>query len=87
MHGFSGCFDDFLDGPVESLNLRDTLCYNPSLRLDLADDVFVEYTINTCFTPHLCDKTILPIRISPSNINLAHLDINWVGFDSAYLNL
>ena len=61
-------------------------CCNPSSSIDLVDDVFVTYYINNCCTPHLCDKYLLPIIPSPSNINLAHVDINWAVFDAAYLN-
>ena len=62
-------------------------CCYPSSRLDLAVDVFPAYPINPCCTPHFCDKPLLPTIQYPSNINLSHLDLNWVSFGAAYLNL
>ena len=68
------------------IRLGITWC-NPYLRLDLADDVFVAYSINTCCTPHIWDKPIITIIPSPSKINCVHLDLIWVGLGAAYLNL
>ena len=61
-------------------------CY-PSLRLDLADDVSEAYFINPCCTPNLCDKPLLTIIPLLSNINISHLDLDWVRFGAAYPNL
>ena len=41
----------------------------------------------TCNTTHLNEKTLLPIILYPSNINLAYRYLNWFGFGADYLNL
>ena len=59
-------------------------CCNPYSRLDLGDDIFAEHPINTCPTPHICDKYLLPIILHLSSIDISHIDINWVGFGAAW---